>query len=163
MSLREIDRVIAYIAAATIVIVLLAFAGLIARGFLYPEIVVINELGGSVPAALDIGSCEVLARQQIERPSQDIHGAYARAVRERGIIYLPNHATLREHGSDEDHYLNYTDERLIPFRPHGNITSEEAATRHIAAYEWLTIEEGPLKGKRACVATSMRRLKYPPL
>ncbi len=88
-------------------------------------------------------------------------GAYDRAVRLREITYLSSHSRLREHGSDEDHFLDYTDERLIPFKPHGNITSEEAATRHIAAYEWLTVEEGPFKGHRVCVAASMRRLRYP--
>lgn len=87
------DRVAAYTAIIIVVTVIFTFAGLITRDFLEPEIVVINELDGSVPVALDNRSCEVLARQQVEAPSEEIRSAYDRAVRQREIIYLSSHST----------------------------------------------------------------------
>ncbi len=75
------DRVAAYTAIIIVVTVIFTFAGLIARDFLEPEIVVINELGGLVPAALDNRSCEVLARQQVEAPMT------AQSVCARSLIF----------------------------------------------------------------------------
>ena len=144
-------------ACVSVYVLISVFAILISVGCTDPFFVRNNQ-GDSVPAALDIQSCEVLAMNEFESPSDDIRAAYDIAKQQGQIVLLKNDTNV-----EQSEVLNFENKHLVPWTPTGPITVAEEHRHHIGVYEWMIPKEGPYKGRSVCVSISMRYGKYPPL
>ena len=111
-----------------------------------------------VPVALGLPACEVLAKNEFE-PSDESRAAYSAALQRGGIVLVRNHIFVKKDGVA----LNFENEHLVPWVPTGPMTTGEGIRRHIAVYQWVIPNEGPYRGRRVCVSSSMSYGMHPSL
>ena len=119
-----------------------------------PATYVENGNASGVPAAVDLETCEILAREQFES-SDASRAARNRAVHEGRIVELKNGTDV-----DQGKYLDFEGHHLTPYKPTGPITVGEEVRRHLGVFEWMTPSTGPYKGKPLCVSESMKHARY---
>jgi hypothetical protein len=120
------------------------------------DAVAINDYGDSVPAALDLQSCELIAISELAAPSGKIRVAYNAAMLQGKIVKLQNGTKLRQR-----ELLNFNNMHLVPWTPPGH--PGEGVEQGFGVYEWMIPDSGPYAGKRLCMPVSMRRGTIPPL
>ncbi len=112
----------------------------------------------SIPAAIDLGSCAVLANEHLKDSAQVDHMAYLSALRSGAILQIPSGTVV-----EQLELLNFTNGHMTSWKPTGPISVAEENRLHIGEFTWVLIQTGPNKGKRVCVFSEMLHGKYAPL
>ena len=135
-----------------------ASTSLVANACSNGDAYIANRSGPAVPVAVNLQSCNILAQRDFQPPSTLIQAAYEKSIEAGNVVFVKNHTLIQQGDS-----LTFDKGHLIPYVFPGPTTAYEEWARHLGVYMWITLREGPLNGRRVCVAASMLRGKYAPL